>query len=162
AAAGPVRPVRRSDPARRPRCVVRIPDPGRRPDRLPPRPHRLSGRHGDRDRRRAGLPDRFAGRVASRQRRRPDRHRAGGHAVVRRRHAVPNALLPSATLVSLNLAGVLSGSVLVETVFSWPGLGSLFYAALSVPDLPLLQGLFLVFSASVIVMNLIADLSYPL
>jgi peptide/nickel transport system permease protein len=83
-------------------------------------------------------------------------------AVVRRRHAVPNALLPSATLVSLSLAGVLSGAVLVETVFSWPGLGSLFYTALSVPDLPLLQGLFLVLSASVIVMNLIADLSYPL
>jgi peptide/nickel transport system permease protein len=80
---------------------------------------------------------------------------------VRRRHAVPNALLPSVTLIFLNLGGMVSGGVLVETVFSWPGLGLLFYEALTVPDVPLLQGLFLFFSASVIVANLVADLSYP-
>jgi len=83
-------------------------------------------------------------------------------AAVRRRHAVPNAYLPSATLIALNLGGVVSGAVVVETVFSWPGLGSLFYEALTVPDLPLLQGLFLTITSAVIVMNLLADLSYPL
>jgi len=82
-------------------------------------------------------------------------------ATVRRRHAVPNALLPAVTLVFLNLGMVVSGAVLVEAIFSWPGLGSLFFQALTVPDLPLLQGLFIFFSASVIVMNLIADLLYP-
>jgi peptide/nickel transport system permease protein len=83
-------------------------------------------------------------------------------AEVRRRHAVPNALLPTVTLVFLQLGTVVSGAVLVEAIFSWPGLGSLFYQALSVPDLPVLQGLFLFFSASVIVTNLLADLLYPL
>ncbi|HEY2667570.1 MAG TPA: ABC transporter permease [Actinomycetota bacterium] len=82
-------------------------------------------------------------------------------AEVRRRHAVPNALLPTVTLVFLQLGTVVSGAVLVEAIFSWPGLGSLFYQALAVPDLPLLQGLFIVFSASVIVMNLLAELAYP-
>lgn len=82
--------------------------------------------------------------------------------LVRRRHAVPNALLPTITLIFIQLGQVVSGSVLVETVFSWPGLGSLFYGALEFPDFPLLQGLFLFFSAAVIVMNLLADLLYPL
>ncbi|MDE3720003.1 ABC transporter permease [Nocardiopsis sp. N85] len=83
-------------------------------------------------------------------------------ALVRRRHAVPNALLPTVTLIFLNLGQVVSGVILVETVFSWPGLGQLFYSGLRVPDLGLVQGLFVVFAASVIVMNLIADLVYPL
>jgi peptide/nickel transport system permease protein len=81
---------------------------------------------------------------------------------VRRRHAVPNAMLPTMTLIFVNLGRVVAGTILVETVFSWPGLGGLFYAALSVPDLPLVQGLFLVFAAAVIVMNTLADLIYPL
>ncbi len=80
---------------------------------------------------------------------------------VKRRHAVPNALLPTMTLVFINVGFVLFGAVLVETVFSWPGLGKLFYEGLSVPDLPLVQGLFVIFSATVILMNLISDLLYP-
>ncbi|MBP0462020.1 ABC transporter permease [Streptomyces montanisoli] len=82
-------------------------------------------------------------------------------AVVRRRHAVPNALLPTVTMVFINLGFVAAGSILTETVFSWPGLGRLFYQALSVPDLPLVQGLFMVFAAAMILMNLLADLLYP-
>ncbi|AFR11017.1 MULTISPECIES: ABC transporter permease [Nocardiopsis] len=83
-------------------------------------------------------------------------------ALVRRRHAVPNALLPTVTLIFLNLGQVVSGVILVETVFSWPGLGQLFYSGLQVPDIGLVQGLFVVFAASVILMNLLADLVYPL
>ncbi|WP_327234211.1 ABC transporter permease [Streptomyces sp. NBC_01317] len=82
--------------------------------------------------------------------------------LVRRRHAVPNALLPTVTVVFINLGHVAAGSILVETVFSWPGLGGLFYQALSVPDLPLVQGLFVVFAGAMILMNLLADLLYPL
>jgi peptide/nickel transport system permease protein len=82
--------------------------------------------------------------------------------LVRRRHAVPNALLPTVTLIFINLGRTVAGVILVETVFSWPGLGGLFYQALSVPDLPLVQGLFFVFAAAVIVMNTLADLIYPL
>ncbi|WP_329062802.1 ABC transporter permease [Streptomyces sp. NBC_01429] len=82
--------------------------------------------------------------------------------LVRRRHAVPNAMLPTVTMVFINLGHVAAGSILVETVFSWPGLGGLFYQALSVPDLPLVQGLFVVFAGAMILANLLADLLYPL
>ena len=70
----------------------------------------------------------------------------------------PNALLPTITLILLNLGFVVSGAITIETVFSWPGLGLLSYEALNAPDFPLLQGFFLLFSAAVIVANLIADL----
>jgi peptide/nickel transport system permease protein len=81
-------------------------------------------------------------------------------ALVRNRHAVPNALLPVTTLVAINFGFVLSGAIAVETIFSWPGLGLATYEALNGPDLPMLQGLFLVFSAAVIACNLAADLLY--
>ncbi|HEY7732972.1 MAG TPA: ABC transporter permease [Gaiellaceae bacterium] len=80
--------------------------------------------------------------------------------VVRNRHAVPNAILPVVTLIAINFGFVLSGAIAVEAIFSWPGLGLLTYDSLNAPDLPMLQGLFLVFSASVIFFNLIANLLY--
>jgi peptide/nickel transport system permease protein len=80
--------------------------------------------------------------------------------LVRRRHAVPNALLPTVTLVFLQFGMVVSGTVTVETVFSWPGLGLLTYQALRGPDLPLLQGVFVVLAGSVLLMNLVAELLY--
>ncbi|GAA1114298.1 ABC transporter permease [Nocardiopsis composta] len=82
--------------------------------------------------------------------------------LVLRRHAVPNALLPTVTLIFLNLGRVFGGVILIETVFAWPGLGSLFYSGLKVPDLPLVQALFVIFASAVIIMNLLADLVYPL
>ena len=82
-------------------------------------------------------------------------------ALVLRRHAVPNALLPTTTLIFLNLGFVVSGAITIETVFSWPGLGLLSYEALRTPDYPVLQGVFLLFSAAVIVANVLADLLYP-
>ncbi len=78
--------------------------------------------------------------------------------LVRRRHAVPNALLPTITLVFLNIGFVVSGAITVETVFSWPGLGLLSYQALRGPDVPLLQAIFLLFSLSVVVANIVADI----
>jgi peptide/nickel transport system permease protein len=81
-------------------------------------------------------------------------------AEVRQRHAVPNALLPTVTLIFLQVGTMISGAITVETVYSWPGLGYLTYQALQIPDLPLLEGTFIVFSASVIVFNLLADLAY--
>lgn len=80
--------------------------------------------------------------------------------VVRNRHAVPNAILPVITLIAINFGFVLSGAIAVETIYSWPGLGRLTYDALNAPDLPLLQGLFLVFSTAVIFFNLVSDLLY--
>jgi peptide/nickel transport system permease protein len=77
---------------------------------------------------------------------------------VRRRHALPNALLPTVTLVFLHLGMVVSGAITVEAVFSWPGLGQLTAEALKVKDLPLLQGIFVVLVLAVVTMNLIADI----
>jgi peptide/nickel transport system permease protein len=80
--------------------------------------------------------------------------------LVRRRHAVPNALLPTVTLVFMNFGFVISGAITVETVFSWPGLGLLSYEAIRGPDVALLQALFLLFGVSIIAFNLMADLLY--
>jgi peptide/nickel transport system permease protein len=79
---------------------------------------------------------------------------------VRRRHAVPNALLPTVTLIFLNLGLVVSGAVTVEAVYSWPGLGQLMFKALQVPDLPLVQGVFITLAGAVVVMNVLAELLY--
>jgi peptide/nickel transport system permease protein len=80
--------------------------------------------------------------------------------MVRRKHAVPNALLPTMTITILSLGYVLSGAIVIETIFSWPGLGRLTYDAINNQDFALLEGLFLLFSAAVIISNLVADLLY--
>lgn len=77
---------------------------------------------------------------------------------IRRGHAVPNASLPTITLIFLNVGFIIGGAITVETVFSYPGLGLLTWNAIQFQDLPLLQALFLLFSVSVIVFNILADL----
>jgi peptide/nickel transport system permease protein len=79
---------------------------------------------------------------------------------VRNRHAVRNALLPTTTVIALNIGFVVSGAITVETVFSIPGLGLLSTEAIGVPDFAVLQGTFLVASAGVIGANLVANLIY--
>jgi len=79
---------------------------------------------------------------------------------VLRKHAMPNAMLPMVTIIAMNLGLVVAGTIQVETVFSWPGLGSLMYEALKARDYPLLQGVFLLVTVSVVIANLIADITY--
>jgi len=79
-----------------------------------------------------------------------------------RAHALPNALLPTVTLVAINLGYVVAGAITVELVFNWPGLGTLTVDALSARDYPVLQGVFLLLSVTVVVANLVADLIYGL
>jgi peptide/nickel transport system permease protein len=79
---------------------------------------------------------------------------------VRRRHAVPNALLPTFTLAFYSIGFILGGAVIIEEVFSWPGLGQLTYQAIEANDYPVIQAVFLLSSAAVILFNLIADISY--
>jgi peptide/nickel transport system permease protein len=81
---------------------------------------------------------------------------------VRTRHAVPNAALPVVSLAALNFGFVLSGAIAVESIFSWPGLGQATLEAIRGPDFPMLQGLFLLFSAALIGANLVVDLLYGL
>jgi peptide/nickel transport system permease protein len=78
------------------------------------------------------------------------------------RHALRNALLPVFTNVTLSVAFLLSGAVVVETVFSYPGVGRMTYEAVVARDYPLLQGAFLLVSMGVVAANLLADLAYPL
>jgi peptide/nickel transport system permease protein len=79
---------------------------------------------------------------------------------VRNHHAVRNALLPTTTVIALNIGFVVSGAITVETVFSIPGLGLLSTEAIQVPDYAVLQGAFLVATAGVILANLAANLIY--
>jgi peptide/nickel transport system permease protein len=83
-----------------------------------------------------------------------------GNRYILRKHAMPNAMLPMVTIIAINLGLVVGGTVQVETIFSWPGLGSLMYEALRARDYPLLQGVFLLVTVSVVVANLIADITY--
>jgi peptide/nickel transport system permease protein len=80
--------------------------------------------------------------------------------LVRRRHAVPNALLPIATLIFSSFGFILGGAVVIEAIFNWPGLGLLTYQAIDDQDFPVIQGVFLLSSTVVIAFNLLADISY--
>jgi peptide/nickel transport system permease protein len=77
-----------------------------------------------------------------------------------RKHALRNAMLPIATLVALSLSYIVAGAILIETVFSWPGIGRAVYEAVLQRDYPMLQGAFLVLTVSVVFFNLVADLIY--
>lgn len=77
-----------------------------------------------------------------------------------RSYALRNALLPTVTLISLSLGSVVTGAILVEVIFSWPGIGRALYSAVLARDYPMLQGGFLVITVTVIVLNLAADLLY--
>jgi peptide/nickel transport system permease protein len=77
-----------------------------------------------------------------------------------RHHALPNALLPTVSLIAINLGYVVAGAITVEVVFNWPGLGTLVVEALTARDYPVLQGTFLLLGVSVVLANLVADLIY--
>ena len=76
------------------------------------------------------------------------------------RHGLRNALLPVITLVGLQLGALLSGAVITETVFSWPGIGSLIVEAIHRRDYPVVQATVLCISASYVVLNVLTDLAY--
>jgi peptide/nickel transport system permease protein len=76
------------------------------------------------------------------------------------RHAARNALLPVATALALGIGSSIGGNVVVESVFSWPGLGRRLVEAVSASDYPLAQGAFLMIAAAQVVMNCVADVVY--
>jgi peptide/nickel transport system permease protein len=80
--------------------------------------------------------------------------------VVIARHMVPNALMPVVTIIGVDVGFLFTGSVLVETVFGWPGIGRLMYESIVKRDYPVLMGNFLITTALVVVVNLIVDLIY--
>lgn len=77
-------------------------------------------------------------------------------------HGLRNAFLPVYTNLMMSLGTLLGGAVVIETVFSYPGIGSLLYGAVNARDFTLLQGLFLCITVGIVLANIIADVTYPL
>ena len=78
------------------------------------------------------------------------------------RHAFPNALIPVITIVGLQFGSLLGGTIVTETIFSWPGIGRLAVQAISARDYPLLQGCILIIAVSYVAVNLLTDLVYAM
>jgi peptide/nickel transport system permease protein len=75
-------------------------------------------------------------------------------------HGFRNTLIPLATLLGLSLPALAGGAVILETIFSWPGIGSLLYESISRRDYPLIMGLVLMFTVLTLAGQLIADIAY--
>jgi ABC-type dipeptide/oligopeptide/nickel transport system permease component len=76
------------------------------------------------------------------------------------RHALRNSLIPVVTILGLQLGAVLTGTIITETIFAWPGVGRLLIQAISFRDYPLVQGCILFISVTYVAMNLVVDLMY--
>jgi len=76
------------------------------------------------------------------------------------RHALKNALLPAITVLALSLGHMLGGAVVIESIFAWPGVGSLLVDAISGRDIPLVQGCVLTIVGVFVTINLLVDLTY--
>jgi len=76
------------------------------------------------------------------------------------RHALRNALLPVVTIVGLQFGALLSGAVITENVFAWPGVGTLLIQAITARDYPLVQGCVLVISLCYVAVNFLTDVLY--
>ena len=75
-------------------------------------------------------------------------------------HALRNALIPTTTIVGVQFGFLMGGPVLVEIIYSWPGLGKMAVTAIITRDLPLIQGVVLVLAFIFVIVNLIVDLLY--
>jgi ABC-type dipeptide/oligopeptide/nickel transport system permease component len=78
------------------------------------------------------------------------------------KHTLRNALLSVITIMSLQFGSLLTGSLITETIFSWPGIGRLTVQAIQTRDYPLVQGCVLVIAVSYILVNFLTDLAYRL
>ena len=78
------------------------------------------------------------------------------------RHALPNAMLPILTLLGLRFGQILAGTIIIEIIFSWPGMGSAIVTAISGRDLPVIGAYVLLAGTLFIIVNLLTDVSYAL
>lgn len=76
------------------------------------------------------------------------------------KHALRNALAPLVTVTAIQFGAILSGALMVEIVFSWPGMGTLIYEAIGARDYPVLQGAFFIIAVCMLTANFIADMVY--
>ncbi|MGR8023317.1 ABC transporter permease [Burkholderia cenocepacia] len=82
--------------------------------------------------------------------------------LVVRRHAVPNAAIPTVTIVGFMIGGLISGAVIVESVFSWPGLGQLLVVSVVARDVSVVQCLLFLVTVTMVVSNIFVDIAYGL
>ncbi|GLQ10601.1 peptide ABC transporter permease [Devosia yakushimensis] len=78
------------------------------------------------------------------------------------KHALRNALLPTTTLIGLQIGFLVGGAVLTETIYAYPGVGRAIYEAVGQLDFPVLQGAFVLLAATVVIANLVTDVAYGL
>ncbi len=78
------------------------------------------------------------------------------------KHAFRNALIPVVTLLSMSLGYIVAGTILIETIFVWPGMGTLFYQSIANRDYPLVMGCAMILSSCILLANLISDIVYCL
>lgn len=83
-----------------------------------------------------------------------------GQRIVVVRHALRNALIPTTTVIGMRFAGMLGGAVIVETIFSWPGIGKLIVDAIFDRDYPMIQGFVVFMGTAFLLINLIVDIGY--
>ena len=76
------------------------------------------------------------------------------------RHALPNALIPLITVVGIQVPALFAGAVIVEQIFSWPGMGQLALASITQRDYPVLMGFTMIIAVLVLIANLCADIAY--
>ena len=88
------------------------------------------------------------------------RARGLSHARAVVRHAFRNSLIPVVTIIGLQFGAVLTGTIITETIFGWPGVGRLMITAINTRDYPLVQGCILFISLTYVAMNLLTDLTY--
>lgn len=81
---------------------------------------------------------------------------------IQRRHAIPNAMLPAITVIGLQIGYLLGGAIVVEKVFSYPGMGSLIVNSITQRDYPIIQASILFFVVAFVVVNLLTDITYGL
>jgi ABC-type dipeptide/oligopeptide/nickel transport system permease component len=78
------------------------------------------------------------------------------------KHALANAMIPILTTVGLQIGALLTGTVITETIFDWPGLGTLLFGAIQKRDYPLVQGCILTVATIYVLVNLFTDILYGL
>jgi peptide/nickel transport system permease protein/oligopeptide transport system permease protein len=76
------------------------------------------------------------------------------------RHAFRNSLIPIVTVIGLQFGAVMTGAVITETIFAWPGVGRLLIQSISFRDYPVVQGCILLIAGTYVAMNLLTDLVY--
>ena len=76
------------------------------------------------------------------------------------KHALRNALIPIVTLVSLDIAGIIGGAIITESIFGWPGVGRLYIQAINAVDYPTVMAVVMSIGIGIVIMNIVADILY--